>query len=184
MRSGERRRRARRAAFDARGRVGGYTYLLVLFLVAGLGLMASEIGVVWQHAAQREREADLLAIGVEFAHALDRYRKASPAAVLPERLEELVADGRGGTAQRHLRRVYRDPFTGQARWGTERVGGRIVGVYSLAPGEPIRKADLPPELGAVGEEAASYAAWVFRPADEELTQPGADAAQVSPAATK
>ena len=37
----------------------GYTYLLLLFVVAALGLVAAEAGVVWQTAAKREREAEL-----------------------------------------------------------------------------------------------------------------------------
>jgi type II secretory pathway pseudopilin PulG len=143
----------------------GYTYLLVLFLVAGLGLFAAETGVVWQHATQREREADLLAIGVEFARAIGSYRKASPDGALPETLQQLVEDRRGPALVRHLRRIYRDPLTGDATWGLEKAGGRIGGIFSLAPGVPIRKHDLPAEL-AIGETGVErYADWVFRPAD-------------------
>lgn len=143
----------------------GYTFLLVLFAVAALGLFAAQAGVVWQQVAQREREAELLAIGVEFARALESYRKASPDGRLPERLEDLVADRRGLATTRHLRRVYRDPFTGATQWGLDRAAGQIVGVFSLAPGGPLRQVDFPEELSGVSGEVESYASWVFRPVE-------------------
>ena len=153
MPTGERRRQA------------GYTYLLVLFAVAALGLVAAEAGVVWQTTARREREAALLAIGVEMARALARYRDESPlgARPWPATLEELVEDRRFPVPRRHLRRIYRDPFTGRAEWGLVREGEAIVGVHSLAEGVPLRRAGLPPELDSAAANAASYAGWVFRP---------------------
>jgi len=172
-------RAGRRPATRARQR--GYTYLLVLFLVAGLGLVAAETGVVWQHATQREREADLLAIGAEFARAIGSYRKASPDRALPETLQQLVEDRRGPAPVRHLRRVYRDPLTGEATWGLEKAGGRIAGVFSLAPGTPIRRHDLPDELADAKGEVERYSDWVFRPVEGDTEalpggSPGAIAA--------
>jgi type II secretory pathway pseudopilin PulG len=142
----------------------GYTYLLVLFLIAGLGIVAAQAGSVWQHAAQRDREADLLAIGVEFARALQSYRTASGEGVFPESLESLVEDRRGSVTVRHLRRVYRDPISGETRWGMERIGGRITGVFSLSQDKPIRRHELPHELDASATEAVKYTEWIFRPA--------------------
>lgn len=108
------------------GRPGGYTYLLVLFMVAALGLFAAQAGVVWQLAAQREREAELLAIGVEMARALARYAGETPTGtpIWPTELEELVEDRRFPVPRRHLRRIYRDPFTGRADWGVVRERGK------------------------------------------------------------
>lgn len=149
-----------------RGRQHGYTYLLVLFLVAGLGVLAAEAGVVWQAATQREREAELLAVGSEMARALARYRDETPAgaAPWPTGLEQLLEDRRFPTLKRHLRRIYRDPLTGGAEWGLERQGEAILGIYSLSTQTPIRRKALPPELGEAAESAASYRDWVFRPA--------------------
>ncbi|AYH42355.1 general secretion pathway protein [Azoarcus sp. DN11] len=159
-----RRGRRRRSTPGAPGtKQAGYTYLLVLFIVAGLGLLAAQTGVVWYQAAQRDREADLLAIGGEFARALESYAKASPDHALPQNLQQLVEDRRGPVMIRHLRRIYRDPFTGKPEWGLEKAGGRIAGVYSLGKGVPIRQHGLPKELGGVTGEVKSYAEWVFRP---------------------
>lgn len=143
----------------------GYTYLLVLFVVAGLGLLAAQAGVVWQQTAQREREAELLAVGVEIARALGRYAAETPLGTpaRPSALEQLVEDRRWPTPRRHLRRIYRDPITGQAEWGLVREGESIVGVRSLSERVPIRRAALPAELGDTAEQAATYADWIFRP---------------------
>ncbi|MCC4117055.1 type II secretion system GspH family protein [Aromatoleum toluclasticum] len=146
-----------------RGRQRGYTYLLVLFIIAGLGLLVAQTGLVWHQAAQRDREAELLLIGVEFSRGLSSYVKAGADHSLPESLQQLVEDRRGPVLVRHLRRIYRDPFTGQPVWGLEKAGGRIAGVYSLAQGVPIRQHGLPKELGGPAGEAKSYAEWVFRP---------------------
>lgn len=158
----------------SRTRQGGYTYLLVLFLVAGMGLMAAQVGVVWQQAVQREREADLLAQGVEMARALASYKRVGPQ-VYPAKLTDLLEDKRFPNPVRHLRRIYRDPLTGSPRWGQVIQGGQIVGVYSLAPGTPLRSNDLPPELGDATTEAHSYADWVFRPVEGGGTDAAAPA---------
>ncbi|MDT3672249.1 MAG: type II secretion system protein [Aromatoleum sp.] len=150
----------------------GFTYLLVLFLVAALGVFAAQTGVVWHHATQREREAELLAIGVEFARALARYRDASPDGVLPGSLQPLVEDRRSGVPVRHLRRIYRDPFTGETNWGLEKAAGQITGVYSLARGTPIRERDLPPELAGAKDGAKKYSEWIFRPAVRSAEEGG------------
>lgn len=149
----------------ARAGQGGYTYLLVLFLVAGLGLISAGVGQTWQARAQREKEAELIAVGVEMARALRHYHEHGPEAakIWPLTLEELVRDKRFPSIERHLRRVYRDPLTGQAEWGLIREQGRIVGIHSLSEGRPFRRHALPPELGEAAEGADSYREWVFRP---------------------
>jgi type II secretory pathway pseudopilin PulG len=165
----------------AGGREGGYTYLLVLFLVAGLGLMAAQVGVVWQQAVQREREGELLAVGVEMARALASYKRVGPQQVYPAQLADLLEDKRFPNPVRHLRRIYRDPFSGQPRWGQVVQGGQIMGIYSLASGVPIRSHGLPKELGDVTEGASSYTEWVFRPVDEGAGEaaPGAGGGPVA-----
>lgn len=146
-------------------RAHGYTYLFVLFVIAGLGLVSARAGQVWQTAAQREREAELLAIGVEMARALARYQNETPAgqSPMPTRLEQLVEDRRFPVPRRHLRRIYRDPLSGRAEWGLEKVGDVIVGIHSLSQQAPLRRVDLPLELGDAARSAAKYSDWVFRP---------------------
>lgn len=154
-------------------RLHGYTYLFVLFVVAALGLVSAKAGVVWQTVTQREREAELLAIGVEMAHALARYRGETPAgqSSMPTRLEQLVEDRRFPVPRRHLRRIYRDPLTGKAEWGLVKTGDVIVGVHSLSELAPLRRNELPLELGDAGKSATKYSEWVFQ-ASMPLSQSG------------
>ena len=44
---------------------------------------------------------------------------------------------------RHLRRLYRDPITGQDEWGlVEAPGGGVMGVYSRSEDEPIKSGNF------------------------------------------
>jgi hypothetical protein len=156
--------------------------LLVLFLVAAMGLMAAQVGVVWQQVAQRDREAELLAIGVEMARALASYKRAGSQKIYPTKLADVVEDKRFPNPVRHLRRIYRDPFSGEPRWGLVLQAGQITGVYSFASGEPIRRSDLPPELGDAAKNAKTYADWVFKPTDPNapVQGPGGDEGAPAP----
>jgi len=156
MRSGDRRRRGHRRA------AGGFSYLLVLFAVATMGLTLAGTGLVWQMAAQRDREAELLFIGNQFRQAIGAYHAQSPdgTARYPAQLEELLDDARFVNRRRHLHRIYRDPMTGGFEWGLVRVGGRIVGVHSLSDATPRKTAFAPRDAALQG--AGRYDQWVFR----------------------
>jgi type II secretory pathway pseudopilin PulG len=145
-----------------RGQARGFAYLVLLFMVALLGVGLAAAGVVWDLRVRREKEADLLFIGAQFRHAIDAYYDGSPTAAkqYPQSIDDLLEDKRFPNARRYLRRLYRDPFTNAPTWGLIVVNGRLVGVYSLAPGVPVRQSGfLGPEAGFIG--AHSYADWRF-----------------------
>ncbi|MFH2088052.1 MAG: type II secretion system protein [Pseudomonadota bacterium] len=140
----------------------GYTYLMLLFGVAAMGLITASATQSWATLAQREREQELLFAGNQYREALRRYFEAIPDAVQrhPAKLEELVEDTRFGGTRRHLRRLYPDPLTGQADWVLLRRGERIVGVHSRATGRPFKQNGFGPrdqEFAGAG----SYADWKF-----------------------
>lgn len=153
----------------AASRQSGAAYLLMLFAVAALGLGAAGFATVWSTAAQREREAELLFIGGEFARALASYRAASPpgAAAYPPRLEDLLLDPRQPFVRRHLRRLYADPMTGAADWQLEWADGQILAVRSRATRQALRRAALPAWVSVSGAPAdgARYCDWQMRPQD-------------------
>ena len=122
-------------------RQGGFSYLVLLFAIAFLGLMLAATGELWHTVQTREREAELLFAGRQYARAIAAYRAATPGPdkQWPKRLEDLLEDRRGPTPQRHLRRLYRDPFTGSTDWGLIRSGAGIVGVHSLGAGRPLKR---------------------------------------------
>ncbi|MBL8472320.1 MAG: type II secretion system protein [Rhodocyclaceae bacterium] len=117
----------------------GYTYVLLLFAVAALGATMAGAAQLWATNAKRSREQELLFIGGEFSRALQSYRDAGGdgAQSYPAKLEDLLEDRRKSVLLRHLRRIYVDPVTRKAEWGTVLRDGRVVGVYSLAHGKPL-----------------------------------------------
>jgi type II secretory pathway pseudopilin PulG len=139
----------------------GFGYLLVLFALAAMGLMLAGAGQVWHTTAQREKEAELLFIGHQFRQAIGTYYALTPDAAkqYPAKLEDLLEDKRFPTPQRHLRQLYRDPMTGRAEWGLVKAGDRIMGVYSLSSGKPLKTAFH--ERNAAFADALRYDQWVF-----------------------
>jgi type II secretory pathway pseudopilin PulG len=140
----------------------GYTYLLLLFAVAAMGLVAAGAAETWSTLSQRERERELLFVGNEYREALRRYAAAIPDAALrhPEKLEDLLRDPRFPDTRRYLRRIYPDPMSGKADWVLLRQGQRIVGLHSRATGRPFKQDGFDKGNDAfVG--AASYADWKF-----------------------
>ncbi len=143
-------------------RQAGYTYLLLLFGVAAMGLVTAVAAENWGVLAQRERERELLFAGNQYREALRRYHAAIPDAAQrhPTKLEQLLEDTRFAGTRRHLRQPYRDPMTGEADWVLLRQGESIIGVHSRAAGRPLKQAGFEPrDEGFAG--AASYADWKF-----------------------
>src|SRR5689334_18277728 len=122
----------------------GFTYLGMLVIVALMGFGLAAFGELYSHAAQRERERELLFVGNQFRDAIASYYNKSPGAkVYPKKLEDLVEDTRFPMPLRHLRRVYRDPMTGTADWAlVEAPGGGFMGVHSVSEETPIKSGDF------------------------------------------
>ena len=139
----------------------GYTYLAVLALLAATAAATTWLVPVWQTAAQRERERELLAIGAEFRAAIASYVAAGIQRSYPRSLEDLLLDPRQPGIRRHLRRIYPDPMTGSTRWGIVRAAdGGIAGVYSLSERRPFKQHGFEAADGAFAG-ARRYADWQF-----------------------
>lgn len=148
----------------------GFTLLGLLFLVAALGILLGAVGTVWETAARREKEAELIFIGDQYRRALESYYRASPGQMkrFPSSLAELVKDKRFPQTVRHLRRIYRDPMTNADQWGEVREGDEIVGIHSLALGAPLKQTGFP-KVYVDFDGKETYQGWVFlakRGADE------------------
>src|SRR6266850_6897091 len=106
---------------ETRGRMrsqqDGFAYLTILFIVAIMAGGLAVVGQVWQTAAVREREAELLHVGNEYRRAIERYYLTGTARQYPRELTDLVKDPRQPGTVRHLRRLYPDPITGNPDWG-------------------------------------------------------------------
>jgi type II secretory pathway pseudopilin PulG len=153
---------------SAGSRQQGFTFAGALLLVAVLGAGMAAYGEIASHAAQREKEQELLFIGDQFRQAIRAYYERTPGAVkrFPPTLDELLQDKRHPMPQRHLRRLYADPMTGKAQWGLVAAPeGGIMGVHSLSEAPPVKTGGFALRDRAL-EGAGRYADWQFnyRPA--------------------
>jgi type II secretory pathway pseudopilin PulG len=141
----------------------GFTYLILLFLVAIVGATLVAIAQVWHTQVQREKEQQLLFVGNQFRQAIGAYYERAPGGVrqFPKTLEQLLQDPRFPNVQRHLRQVYFDPMTDKNTWGLVRApDGGIIGVHSLSSEAPIKVAGFS-GVNAAFAEATTYKGWVF-----------------------
>ena len=140
----------------------GAVLIGLLMLVALTGLAFSQFSQSWADQRRRDKEDELLFVGRQFRQALQSYYDGSPGPGkhFPATLEELVSDPRFPRPVRHLRRMYADPIDPGSAWGLIRIGPQIIGVYSQAAGEPVKRADFDADFAAFNG-AASYDQWKF-----------------------
>lgn len=154
-----------RAGSRLRTTQGGFTYLMVIALIALLGLALSVIGPRWADDAQREREQELLKVGALYAQAIKSYYEASPGSLkqYPPDLQSLLLDTRFVGMRRHIRRLYADPLQPDRPWGLVRDNdGRVHGIFSQDERAPLRQAPLSNEWLEL-RAAGRYSQWVFSP---------------------
>ena len=173
---------------DLRGQDGqrGYAMAAVLVGVAVMGVLMSALLPVWRQQAQREKEAELVFRGAQYARAINLYR-AKNGNNFPPNIDILVQ-------QKYLRKKYKDPITnddfqplyagqqnqqpgpdgrgrGQAGRGggapqtQQPQGGGIVTIVSKSKETSIRN----------HRGATTYNQWQFNPLDD-IAGPGAPAA--------
>lgn len=145
----------------AAGKQRGLAYLGVLMLVLAIGVALSAAAGIWARQLQREKEAQLLHIGLQLQRAIESYHRSGTAPAYPKTLEVLLKDDRVSFTRRHLRRLYADPMSGKPEWGLVKgADGGIVGVFSLVEGSPLKRRGFAAELGDFADKA-SYQEWVF-----------------------
>jgi hypothetical protein len=140
----------------------GVTYLLLMFVIVLIGITTTAAAKQWKAIVQREREADLLAKGIEIQNALALYSvtikagRVMPGEVYPQTLADLTR-----LPKPFLRKVYRDPM-GQGEWEYLRAPtGGIMGVRSKSLTKPFRQRNFPSAVRHF-EGRATYRDWVFQ----------------------
>src|SRR5918996_3662216 len=128
---------AQRRAMSAGSKERGFTYIGLMIVVAIMGAGLAAFGQIASHAAQREKEAELIFRGDQYRAAIASYYKKEQR--YPKALADLVEDKRYPMPVRHLRRLYDDPMTAKADWGLVEApdGAGVMGVYSKADTAPI-----------------------------------------------
>ena len=141
----------------------GFTYLGILLAVAVLTAGLGAAATVFSQTAQRDKEAELLFVGDQYRQAIASYYERSPGGAkrYPQKLEDLLEDRRWPVTVRHLRRLYKDPVTGQDMVPVEAPGGAgIMGVASPSETEPLKSAHFRPRDEPFAK-ARKYSDWQF-----------------------
>ena len=156
----------------------GVTYLLVMLAVVLIGISVTVAAKQWKAVVQREKEADLLARGIEVQTALAVYsaqqkkgRVGYTGEIYPLTLEELTKQPKPA-----LRKAYKDPMTGNDWEYVRDPTGRIKGVRSKSKAEPFKQKDFPPLLRHF-DGLTNYNDWVFQ--YPNASTPQAPAAQLT-----
>jgi type II secretory pathway pseudopilin PulG len=82
----------------------GYAMAALLVSIAVMTVMMSVAMPAWRHAAQREKEAELIFRGEQYARAINHYQRKMGPGTFPATVDILVQ-------QRFLRKKYKDPMT-------------------------------------------------------------------------
>lgn len=141
----------------------GFSYLVVMFLIAVIAIASVRVLEVTLTSERRSKEAELLWVGNAYRNAIRLYYDGSPGSnkTYPASVSDLLYDSRLTRPSRPLRKLYRDPITGSTEWGIVKdEAGAVIGVFSLAKGKPIKRAGFAPELAAF-TNANSYSDWKF-----------------------
>jgi len=122
----------------------GYAMAALLVSIAVMAVLMSAAMPVWRHSAQREKEAELVFRGEQYARAIVLYQRKFPG-IFPPSIDVLVQ-------QRFLRKKYKDPMTADGEFqiilfgsagGVQQGGkpqqlGGIMGVVSKSKAASIR----------------------------------------------
>ena len=120
--------------------------------ISVMGLLLSMALPVWSHAARREREAELMFRGEQYARAIELYQRRVAGAFPPD-IDTLVE-------QRFLRRKYRDPMTkdGEFQLILQAQLASAPGAGAATAAAPGQQVDTPAQglqLGGTGGRGAT-----------------------------
>jgi type II secretory pathway pseudopilin PulG len=83
----------------------GYAMAALLVALSVMGILASAAMPTWKQMSQREKEAELVFRGQQYARAIGLFQRRAGPGVNPPNLDVLVQ-------QKFLRKKYKDPITG------------------------------------------------------------------------
>ena len=101
-------------------------------LLVGMSVMAIMLSMalpVWRTAVQREREAELVFRGEQYAHAIELFSRRNGGGFPPSL--EVLEEGR------YIRKLYKDPMTGEADFQPVYFGQVLPG-QTAVPAQPGR----------------------------------------------
>ncbi len=153
----------------------GFTYTALLAAIVIIGISLGSASKYWQNISLRDKEEELLFRGNQYYRAIERYYLAIPGRMqYPQRMDELLKDGRTPLGKRYLRQKYKDPVTGEDFVEIrDPLSNRITGVYSPSKKEPLKQANFPEQFKDF-EGKKRYGDWrfVYIPQQAQQVIPG------------
>jgi hypothetical protein len=125
----------------------GYAMAALLVSMAVMAIMLSVALTVWRTAVQREREAELIFRGEQYAHAIELYQRRTGG--FPQTLDVLEKT-------RAIRRLYKDPMTGSDFQPV--YVGQVIAGQPVVPGQAGRGVGAQAGRGAGGAQVGRGAA--------------------------
>lgn len=137
-----------------------YIWMLLSLLFLSLGI--GQWSINYATLKQREKEEELLKIGLMYRKAIYQYYQNSPGGVktYPEKLEDLLRDPRYLEVKRYLRKLEKDPMTSKDFLVIKNSENQIIGVYSSSLQKTIKKIGFLPSLEKF-EKVERYQDWKF-----------------------
>lgn len=101
----------------------GYAMAALLVTLGVMAVMMTAAMPVWRHQAQREKEAELIFRGEQYARAVALYQRKMGPGTIPPNIDTLVQ-------QKFLRKKYKDPMVPDGEFQIVPFGGQV------QPGQP------------------------------------------------
>jgi type II secretory pathway pseudopilin PulG len=118
----------------------GYAMAALLIALVIMTILLSVAMPVWRHEARREKEAELVFRGEQYARAiaLFRFKNANIPNAFPASIDALVQG-------RFLRKKYKDPMTTTGEFELIGVGSQQPGINPPGPTPPAGRSNTPPQ---------------------------------------
>jgi type II secretory pathway pseudopilin PulG len=179
----------------------GFAYIALLVVIVVIGISLGAAGKYWRNVVLRDKEEELIFRGEQYRQAIELYYKAILVAPqYPDKIDDLLMDGRTGTGRRHLRKRYKDPISGEDFVEIRNPAtNRIIGVHSPSDKQPLKQSGFPaiysikqiilgPRPGFPAdannfEQKGKYSEWLFVSTIVPATPvpaPGARSGQITP----
>ena len=138
----------------------GYAMAVLLIAMAVMSIMITVLMPAWKHAAQREREEELVFRGRQYVHAIGLFQRKF-ANAMPPSVDVLVE-------QRFLRKKFKDPITNDDFVAVTL--GSLGAAAAVAPG----RGSQGPARGGQPTTAATVATGLQPPAGRGVGSPGSE----------
>jgi len=138
---------------------------LLMFFVAGSGVLLAMTGVVWHTEMRRQKEAELLVVGNAYARSIRSYYQSTGPQQFPASLDQLLLDERRPSCGAICDASIGTRSLVARIGGSSRTPAGHRGGLQLGREKPIKQAGFAKSYAAFAN-ASSYQGWRFLAATE------------------